>query len=85
MNVNIGAGKASCLIHTVNTSAANVHDPTTADKLMHAKETVVCAEAGYQWSEKRPEIEGMGIGFVLPGDQKSDVLCPISPRSDWMI
>jgi IS5 family transposase len=85
MKVHIGVDKDSGLIISVETTAANVHDLTPAADLLHGEETVVYADAGYQGIEKRPEIEGKGIGFRVACGQETGVLCPILRRDDWMI
>ena len=51
MKVHIGADSESGLIHSVETTAANVHDLTPAAELLHGEETVVYADAGYQGIE----------------------------------
>ena len=74
MKVHIGVDKDSGLIHSVETTAANVHDLTPAADLLHGEETVVYADAGYQGIEKRPEMEGKGIGFrvaMRPGNRRA--------------
>ena len=48
MKVHIGVDKDSGLIHSVVTTAANVHDLTPAAALLHGDEEVVYADAGYQ-------------------------------------
>jgi IS5 family transposase len=63
MKVQLGVDKDSGLIHSVETTAADVHDLTPAADLLHGDETVVYADAGYQGIEKRPEMECKGIGF----------------------
>jgi IS5 family transposase len=63
MKVHIGVDSESGLIHSVETTAANVHDLTQAADLLHGEETVVYADAGYQGIEKRSEMQGRGIGF----------------------
>ncbi len=60
MKVHIGVDKDNGLIHSVETTAANVHDLTPAADLLHGEESVVYADAGYQGIEKRPEMEGKG-------------------------
>ena len=63
----------SGLIHSVETTAANVHDLTAAADLLHGEETVVYADAGYQGIEKREEMQGRGIGFRIamrPGKRR---------------
>jgi IS5 family transposase len=74
MKVHIGVDSGSGLIHSVETTAANVHDLTPAADLLHGEETVVYADAGYQGIEKRPEMQGRGIGFrvaMRPGKRRA--------------
>jgi IS5 family transposase len=74
MKVHIGVDRESGLIHSVETTAANVHDLTPAHELLHGEETVVYADAGYQGIEKRPEMEGRGIAFrtaMRPGKRRA--------------
>jgi IS5 family transposase len=47
MKVHIGVAKDSGLIHSVVTTAANVHDLTSEAQLLHADEEVVYGDAGY--------------------------------------
>jgi len=73
MKVHIGVDSESGLIHSVETTAANVHDLTPAADLLHGEETVVYTDAGYQGIEKRPEMQGRGIGFrvaMRPGKRR---------------
>jgi len=73
MKVHIGVDSESGLIHSVETTAANVHDLTPAADLLHEEETVVYADAGYQGLEKREEMQGRGIGFRIamrPGKRR---------------
>jgi IS5 family transposase len=63
----------SGLIHSVETTAAHVHDLTPAADLLQDKENVVYADAGYQAIEKREEMQGRGIGFLVamrPGKRR---------------
>ena len=73
MKVHIGVDSESGLIHSVETTAANVHDLTPAPDLLHGEETLVYADAGYQGIEKRDEMKGRGIGFrvaMRPGKRR---------------
>ena len=73
MKVHIGVDSESGLIHSVETTAANVHDLTPAADLLHGEETVVYADAGYQGLENREEMQGRGIGFRIamrPGKRR---------------
>ncbi len=54
MKVHIGVDKGSGLIHSVVTTAANVHDLTSAAELLHGDEKLVYGDAGYQDMAKRP-------------------------------
>jgi hypothetical protein len=68
-----GVDSESGLIHSVETTAANVHDLTPASDLLHGEETLVAADAGYQGIEKRDEMKGRGIGFrvaMRPGKRR---------------
>ena len=74
MKVHIGVDSESGLIHSVETTAANVHDLTPAADLLHGEETVVYADAGYQGIQKRSEMQGRGIGFrvaMRPGKRRA--------------
>ena len=74
MKVHIGVDKDNGLIHSVETTAANVHDLTPAAELLHGEETVVYADAGYQGIEKRDEMQGKAIGFrvaMRPGKRRA--------------
>jgi transposase, IS5 family len=53
MKAHIGVDKDSGLIHSMETTAANVPDLTPAADLLHGDETVVYADAGYQGIDKR--------------------------------
>jgi IS5 family transposase len=83
MNVHIGVDKDTGLIHSVETTAANVHDLTPAAELLHGEEEVVYADAGYQGIKKRPEMEGKNKSFrtaMRPGKRK---LLPETPEG-WV-
>ena len=63
MKVHIGVDKDSGLIHSVETTSANVHDITRAAQLLHGEEEVVYGDAGYQGIEKRAEMAGKSTTF----------------------
>ena len=66
--------KDNGLIHSIETTSANVHDLTSAAELLHGEEPVVYADAGYQGIEKREERQGKAIGFRLairPGKRRA--------------
>jgi len=73
MKVHIGVDAASGLIHSVQTTSANVHDLTPAPELLHGEETLVYADAGYQGIDKRQGMEGKPIEFrvaMRPGKRR---------------
>ncbi|MDE1180159.1 IS5 family transposase [Paraburkholderia sp.] len=55
MKAHIGVDAESGLVHTVKCTPANVHDVTVAHALLHGKETVAFADAGYVGIGKRGE------------------------------
>jgi IS5 family transposase len=74
MKVHIGVDKDSGLIHSVGTTAANVHDLTSAVELLHGDEEVVYGDAGYQGIAKRAEMAGRTKTFrvaMRPGERKA--------------
>jgi IS5 family transposase len=73
MKVHIGVDKDSGLIHSVETTSANVHDITRAAQLLHGEEEVVYGDAGYQGIEKRAEMAGKSTTFrvaMRPGRRR---------------
>jgi IS5 family transposase len=73
MKVHIGVDAASGLIHSMQTTSANVHDLTPAPELLHGEESLVYADAGYQGIDKRQEMEGKPIEFrvaMRPGKRR---------------
>ncbi|MDH1933406.1 IS5 family transposase [Pseudomonas sp. GD03696] len=61
MKAHIGVDDESGLVHSVVGTAAHVADVTQVDKLLHGKENMVGADAGYTGVEKRPEHEGREV------------------------
>lgn len=55
MKLHIGVDDSCGLIHSLATTAANAHDITVADQLLHGEEKTVWGDAGYQGIEKREE------------------------------
>ncbi len=74
MKVHLGVDKDSDLIHSVVTTAANVHDLTPAAELLHGDEEVVYADAGYQGIARRPDMAGKPTTFrvaMRPGKRRA--------------
>lgn len=84
MTVHIGVDKHSGLIHSVETTSANVHDITLATQLLHGGEEVVYGDAGYQGIEKRAEIADKSTTFLVamrPGKRR---VLPDTPDG-WLL
>ncbi len=61
------------MIHSLSTTAANVHDITEADKLLHGDEEQVWGDAGYLGIEKREEHQDRHVEWQInerPGKRK---------------
>jgi len=56
MKAHIGVDEETGVVHTVTTTAANVHDITEAHKLIRKDDDVVRGDAGYIGLDKRPEM-----------------------------
>lgn len=57
MKAHIGVDQANGLVHSLSVTAANVHDVTQVDKLLHGEEDTVWGDSGYIGVEKREEHE----------------------------
>jgi IS5 family transposase len=73
MKMHIGTDDAFGLIHSVATTAANVHDITQADQLLHGEEERVWGDAGYRGIDKREEHRSRKVDWNIamrPGQRK---------------
>jgi IS5 family transposase len=59
MKAHIGVDADSGLVHTVTTTAANEADVEVVEELLHGKEAVVHADAGYTGADKRLERKNL--------------------------
>jgi IS5 family transposase len=83
MKMHIGTDDAIGLIHSVATTAANVHDITQADQLLHGEEERVWADAGYRGIEKRDEHRSRKVDWQIalrPGQRRQ--LTAGSPQAE---
>ena len=55
---HVGVDAESGLVHSVETTAANVHDVTMTAKLLHGEEKAVYGDSGYLGAEKQEDIKG---------------------------
>jgi len=65
MKAHIGVDRDSGLVHTVVSTAANVADVTQTGKLLHGKEKVVYADAGYTGADKREGLKDKKIDWRI--------------------
>jgi transposase, IS5 family len=68
------------LVHSIETTSANVHDLTPAAELLHGQETVVYADSGYQGIEKREEMKAKAIGFRVAMRPRKRRALPDTPE-----
>ena len=74
MKAHIGVDAQSGLVHSVIGTAANVHDVTQAQALLHGEETDVFGDAGYQGVEKREENLELPVNWHIamrPGKRRA--------------
>ena len=67
---HIGVDRESGLVHHVVTTAANEHDVTVVNQLMHGDEDTLGGDSGYTGAEKRPDAitrnsKGKKIKYVI--------------------
>ena len=73
MKVHIGVDADTGVVHSISTTAANVHDVTEAHRLLHGGETRVWGDAGYQGVHKREENLGREVDWQVamrPGQRR---------------
>ena len=81
MKVHIGVDDELGLIHSLETTPANDHDLTVADKLLHGQEKRVFGDAGYRGIEKRQAHQDREVDWYIaerPGKRKE--MDPDSPE-----
>ena len=65
MKIHIGVDDELGIVHSVTATAANVHDLTEADNLLHGEEERVCGDAGYRGIEKREEHQTREVDWRI--------------------
>ena len=85
MKVHAGVDKDSGLIHSVVTTAANVHDLTLAAELLHGDEEVVYGDAGYQGIDKGPRWKARKLNTEWRCDLGSGERYPIHQKGSCKI
>ena len=75
MKMHIGVDDALGLIHSVETTSANEHDITVADKLLQRKERRVWGDAGYIGIESAKSMS--------PRDELARLACVLGIVDSW--
>lgn len=73
MKLHIGTDDVLGLVHSFETTAANAHDLTPSDKLLHGEEKRVWADAGYRGIDKRPDHRDRDVKWQIamrPGKRR---------------
>lgn len=65
MKMHIGVDDRDGLIHSIETTAANVHDLNVADQLLHGQEQRVWGDAGYIGIHKRNELKERDVDWRI--------------------
>lgn len=73
MKLHIATDDVLGIVHSLETTAANVHDLTPTEALLHGEESRVWTDAGYQGIEKRPAHRDREVEWhvaMRPGKRK---------------
>ena len=65
MKAHIGVDAKAVLTHTLVTTAANEHDLNQLHNLLHGEEEFVSGDAGYQGAQKREELKGTDVEWLI--------------------
>ncbi len=65
MKAHIGVALETGIVHSLSTTAANVHDVTETHNLLHGGERTVWCDAGYQGVGKREENLGLEVAWQV--------------------
>ena len=74
MKLHIGVDDALGVIHSMTTTAANAHDITQTEHLLHGEEERCWGDAGYTGVEKREELKDIAIDWFIaekPGKRRT--------------
>ena len=59
LKTHVGVDAKDGLVHSVYTSAANMHDVVASHHLLHGEEEFILGDSGYRGAEKREEFESV--------------------------
>ena len=81
MKLHSGVDEESGMVHSMETTSANVHDLTPSEKLLHGEEVRVWGDAGYGGIEKREERQDRHVTWCIamrPGKRRRVALTEIA-------
>jgi len=64
LKAHIGVDARTGLTHSLSTTAANVHDITETENLLHGEERFISAESGYRGAQKREELKDIKADWL---------------------
>ncbi|MFK2889516.1 IS5 family transposase [Dyella flagellata] len=85
MKAHIGVDAETGLVHTVVGTAANVADVTMAAHLLHGKEELAYADAGYAGVEKRAEVQDKVVDWKVAVKRGTIRAMTESELKQWVI
>ncbi|WP_308365102.1 MULTISPECIES: IS5 family transposase [unclassified Microbulbifer] len=74
MKMHIGVDDVLGIIHSVDTTAANTHDITATEQVLHGEEKRVWGDSGYTGAENREELKYREVEWhiaIKPSKQKT--------------
>jgi IS5 family transposase len=77
MRCHIGVDATSGLVHSVENTAANVHERNTAADRLHGDERLIYGDAGHIGIEKRDDFQDLPDVNYVGGRVDSCALLPI--------
>ena len=70
MKAHIGVDAETGLVHSLQTTSANVHDLTPVEELLTGEETTIFADAGYRGAERRTQAKATWHIAMRPGKRR---------------
>ena len=65
LKAHIGVDARTGLTHSLNTTAANVHDITETENLLHCEEYFISADSDYRGAQKREELKSVKADWLI--------------------
>ena len=70
MKAHIGVDAETGLVHSLQTTSANVHDLTPVEELLTGEEATIFADAGYRGAERRTQTQAAWHIAMQPGKRR---------------